>query len=163
MSFFGEFEAFGEEEALGREVIGGDVAAELEHNSSMLEFQGLTSAIGWLEGIARRIANPTAIMGATAFPALEQAERELFASLGGRYVDTGRTRDSLTTRTHPDAIREVHIDELVFGTSVPYAVFLTEDEAGGRHTGGSAVLVDPNSIPNLDESLLTGFTGEPPS
>lgn len=50
---------------------------------------------------------------------LEHGESSPFR--GGQLTDTGRLRASLTQPFANDAIREAHGDELVFGTSVPYA------------------------------------------
>jgi hypothetical protein len=51
----------------------------------------------------------------------------------------------LTTSSHPDAIRELHGNELRFGTSVPYAVFLKDPpvlriNAQGIALAGEAVM-----------------------
>jgi hypothetical protein len=78
------------------------------------------------------------------FDVLEKSEERLFDSWHGKYVDTGRTRGSLTQRHHPDAIRELHGPQLVFGTSVDYARYLRE---GGR----SAVLrIDQSTVSEIE-------------
>lgn len=102
--------------------------------------EGAAEAKAWLAGIADRVEAPALTM-ASEFKVLEEEERAKFDALGGRYVDTGRTERSLTEPAGPDAIREVTPWGIVFGTAVPYARYLTEDEEGDRHTGGNAVLV----------------------
>lgn len=58
------------------------------------------------------------------FTMMDNAERRLFSRVNGRYVRTGRTRSSLTTNDHRNAIRVAHSDEAIFGTNVWYAAFL---------------------------------------
>lgn len=67
------------------------------------------------------------------FAPLEESHAELFASLGGKYVDTGALRDSLTQPNANGALREIHGAEMQFGSTLDYAVFQRED-------GKSAVL-----------------------
>lgn len=74
-----------------------------------------------LNGTAERLANPTVAL-APELEALEAEERQLFSQLGGKEVDTGRLKLSLTEHG-PDSIREVTPLELVFGTRVPYAPY----------------------------------------
>jgi hypothetical protein len=80
------------------------------------------------------------------FDIMEESETRLFESWHGKYVDTGRTRGSLTERHHPDAIREMHGPVVNFGTRVEYARYLRE---GGR----SAVLrVNNSDIAKMTEA-----------
>lgn len=65
---------------------------------------------------------------------LEKGEERHFKGLQGRYVRTGALRDSLTQPSANGAIREIHGDQLIFGTSIFYAKFL-------RKRKKSAVLV----------------------
>lgn len=89
-----------------------------------------------LQGIADGMRNPEAAL-APELETLEAAERERFAALGGREVDTGRLERSLTESGGPDAIREVTSSELVFGTRVPYAQYQTDED------GNNLVMVRP--------------------
>jgi hypothetical protein len=84
-------------------------------------------AVRTFEGVAARLIDMKPGFESIA-NRLEEGERQLFDSLGGRYVDTGRTRDSLTQPSGNDAIRSAHHDELIFGTAVPYARFLRKPD-----------------------------------
>ena len=66
---------------------------------------------------------------------LELDEEAAFAKLAGRYVDTGRVRDSLVASS-ADSIRRVSAHGLEFGTSVYYARFLTEHVGPVTPKGG---------------------------
>jgi hypothetical protein len=85
-----------------------------------------------LHGMVVRLATVEAA-APEIFEYLEHTEEKLFDWWDGKYVDTGRTRDSLT-QLHGDAIRSVHPGSMEFGTSVPYAPFL-------RNEKGNAVLI----------------------
>jgi hypothetical protein len=90
-----------------------------------IEGEGFEIASTWLRGVSLRVLDHSPAYE-TMIRVLEGAEQELFNSLGGRYVDTGRTLESLTQSGSPDAIRKIHDNELDFGTEVPYAVFLND-------------------------------------
>jgi hypothetical protein len=111
--------------------------------------EGASETIAWLRGIGNRAADAGPQMAAE-FEILAAEEAKVFSDLDGRYVDTGRTMESLTELAGADAIREITPWGIVFGTSVPYAEYLTKDEEGGQHTGGSAVLV------NMEEEAIAG-------
>lgn len=96
---------------------------------------GATKARHDLDEIGRKLANPTSTMRREA-RMLEVAERGVFASLGGRYVDTGRTRDSLTSEGGADAVRRATPFGLEFGTQVEYARYLTERIGPETPAGG---------------------------
>lgn len=78
---------------------------------------------------------------------LEAEEARHFRLMRGRYVLTGQTEASLTQPDARDAIRRVHGDSLVFGTSVYYARFLAKSRRDRENfqiedrKGRSAVLV----------------------
>jgi hypothetical protein len=99
-----------------------------------------------LLGIEMR-ATDTKLAAPFIFAELEAGEEGLFQRLGGRFVNTGRTRDSLTTAApSKDAIREVTPFSFRFGTRVWYAVFLKKDSTPGQTAKGmmnkrSAVLI----------------------
>lgn len=111
--------------------------------------EGASEAMAWLHGIGDRVVAPGPLM-ASEFAVLAQEEQKIFSELGGRYVDTGRTERSLTDLAGPDAVREITPEGILFGTSVPYAGYLTVDEEGGQHSGGSAILV------NMEEEAVAG-------
>ena len=56
---------------------------------------------------------------------LEDVHEDHFTRLRGRYVLTGATKASLTRNFAPGAIRSIHGDGAVFGTSVEQAHYLT--------------------------------------
>jgi hypothetical protein len=88
---------------------------------------------------------------------LEANERDVFAALHGRYVNTGATKRSLT-EGGGDAVREIIGSELEFGTRVWYARFLTRAiTASNRRTGGSAVLRLSRVRANLMSRQLLSF------
>ena len=67
---------------------------------------------------------------------LEASEEATFGDLGGRYVDTGAVRRSLTISGAEGAVRRLTRSSLDFGTGFHYARFLTthvgpETESGG--------------------------------
>lgn len=61
---------------------------------------------------------------------LETGEDRLFGRLKGRYVQTGDLKRSLTEAHANGAIRRIHRDELVFGSSLPYAIYQSH---GGKN------------------------------
>jgi hypothetical protein len=64
---------------------------------------------------------------------LEDEHKRFFARLGGRYVRTGATLESLTQRMAPGAVRQLHNDGMRFGTLVPWAHFLTKSPHDPEH------------------------------
>jgi hypothetical protein len=120
-----------------------------------IELEGYDEAQAMLQRAIRGLRHPGPAM-AGEFPILEAEEQHIFDALHGRYVDTGRTMRSLTEPGGPDAVRVVTSDELIFGTSVPYAPYLTKEEAEGKHTGGSAILVEATeeAVLGADERII---------
>jgi hypothetical protein len=87
--------------------------------------------------IAARMAEPLFPDG--VFRAAERAEATIFESYGGKYVDTGALRASLTEREAEGAVRELRPGEMLFGTTVYYARF--QGTTGvGRHSPPSAII-----------------------
>lgn len=77
-----------------------------------------------------------------AMPILAAGEARYFSRLRGKFVDTGRLRESLTrVGSGGDAIREAHRNYAVFGTNVTYARYLRAGRVNKRGTKKSAVLV----------------------
>lgn len=85
---------------------------------------------------------------------LETGERALWARSGGKKwpphpdgtpagVKSGALRDSLTRDDAPGAVREVHEDHLVFGTTVWYSRFMQDGTTvrGKRHAPKRPVIV----------------------
>lgn len=80
---------------------------------------------------------------------LEEGEERLFNRYGGKYVDTGALKDSLTQPRANKAIREAHAQHLDFGTALYYARFLKDK------TGKSAVLkLQPKERKKIPVTLL---------
>lgn len=105
-----------------------------------------------LEEIADRMRDFRRAAG-LLFSILEAGEQRHFSSLRGRYVLTGATRDSLTSRSANGAIREAHAGELTFGTSIDYAQYL-------RRKKKSAVLVlKPKEKKRASSELLDFIVG----
>ena len=87
-----------------------------------ISLHGSEQALSRYAGVMDRLRNLTPAW-ASVMRRLEDRERRLFDRAGGRLVDTGRLRDSLTGRGS-DAIREMHGGNyLRFGSSVPYAKY----------------------------------------
>jgi hypothetical protein len=91
----------------------------------MIELLGAEKADRDLIGISERLARPELTLR-REMRVLETAEAGTFAQLGGRYVATGATMRSLVSPEAPHAIRRTLPNSLEFGTSVPYARYLTE-------------------------------------
>lgn len=62
----------------------------------------------------------------TEMEILEEVESSVFDGFGGKYVDSGRLKASLTERNARDAIRRVLGNTLEFGTRTWYARFQTK-------------------------------------
>lgn len=75
-----------------------------------------------LRTLMERLATPEAMM-AQQIEILEESERAIFEAHGGRYVQTGALRDSLTQSSADNAIRRQLGGTLEFGTGVWYAKF----------------------------------------
>jgi hypothetical protein len=89
----------------------------------------------------------------------EAGQRRHFSRLGGRYVDTGALRASLTQPHANGAIREAHADEVEFGTSIYYARFLNKPGTSRRKKGSSAVLVlQPKAKREAGQALMDYIT-----
>lgn len=120
---------------------------------------GVPQAERTVQAIAGRMLDPT-VAAVDLFAILEQDEQAIFDSLGGRYVETGRTRDSLTLSSSPDAIREAGLmgtfggPHFTFGTRVWYAHFLTETIGPPSGKRGGMKRPQPNAV--LHPSLMGG-------
>lgn len=118
-----------------------------------IEAIGVDKTESDLEGIAHRLTHAEPAFMEVA-RILEKGEQRLFARLGGKYVNTGATRASLTQATANQAIREAHADELVFGTRVWWAKFLRKGKK-------SAVLVlMPTERKQVRQVVLDYVMGE---
>lgn len=105
-----------------------------------------------LTGVARRMVNAKPAFTKVQ-QILERGEQRLFDRAHGKYVKSGRTRESLTQEAAPDAVREARGDRLTFGTSVWYAKFLRKGKK-------SAVLVlRPTERKQASQVLLDFFMG----
>jgi hypothetical protein len=100
-----------------------------------VELEGASKAIHDYDAIARKLKAPGATLRRESH-VLELAERGVFASLGGRYVATGRVRRSLTEPGGPDAVRTSTPESFEFGTRVEYARYLTEHVGPVTAKGG---------------------------
>jgi hypothetical protein len=116
----------------------------------------------WLDRIAGRAVDIEPALH-EVISVIEHAEQALFGSFGGKYNQTGETMASLTSSQSEEAIRDVHGDELVFGTMTWWARFQgTEDSPkGGQHRGPSAILkitpdVQMEANLKLMEYILSG-------
>jgi hypothetical protein len=67
---------------------------------------------------------------------LESAEAQHFTKLGGKFVRTGDVRASLTLENADGAIRRAHMQEMEFGSSIWYSVFLRADRKKPRKRKG---------------------------
>jgi hypothetical protein len=68
------------------------------------------------------------------FGAVERGEERRFDELGGKYVDSGDLKASLTQSDALGAIREAHAEYADFGSSIPYAIY--QREGGKSAVGG---------------------------
>jgi hypothetical protein len=100
---------------------------------------------------------------------MESAHERAFARLRGRYVLTGETKASLTTRGG-GSIREIHERGLRFGTSVPQAGYITmapfdpelfQIPKPNRPDLRSAVVVAPPATMKKVADLIGGYVVEP--
>lgn len=132
-----------------------------------LELHGFDETADRLGGVADRLKEAHGAWG-NVETVLEAGHERHFKRLRGRYVRTGRLRDSLTG-VSPHSIREVHADGagLDFGTSVFYARFLTKrrkdpndgQQRARRRKGKSAVLVmTPATRKQVSRSVLDFLT-----
>ena len=90
-----------------------------------------------LQGISERMLDVAPAL-AEQVRMLEASEAATFADLGGRYVDTGAVRRSLTMSGAEGSVRRLSRSSLDFGTSFFYARFLTEHVGPGTEGGGLA-------------------------
>lgn len=115
--------------------------------SEAIELVGVERLNRTVKGMGERMGNMLPLLVVES-ERLEAMEEEHFGALGGKYVATGRLRDSLTTSGASDAVRRATLTTLEFGSEVPYAKFQVIDPgpvtpAGGLERRGhkSAVLV----------------------
>lgn len=109
---------------------------------------GFAHAVKTLAGVRMRLLNAKPAYE-VILEMLEKGEQRLFTRLGGKYVDTGDLKASLTQGTANEAIREAHVDQLVFGTEIYYARFHKDKR------GKSAVLkLQPTERKLAAKSLL---------
>jgi len=101
---------------------------------SMIELIGAEKTQRDLGGVVSRLGNLTPVWP-TETKVMEANEESVFAALGGRYVQTGAVRGSLTGEG-PGAVRRVEGDRLEFGTSIYYARYLTEKIGPATPAGG---------------------------
>jgi len=92
-------------------------------------------ALGMLQGVKGACLVPAGA-APELFAMMEADERRIYDELGGRFVDTERTMESLTSSDSGEGIRRAFGDLIEFGTSVWYARFQTtvigpETSAGG--------------------------------
>lgn len=119
-----------------------------------VQLVGGQRAIDDLEGISERFEDAEPAFE-QVIPILEAGEERHFATLRGRYVDTGALKASLTRSGAAGAIRDTSDDELVFGTSIPYARYLRGGRSNRRGTKKSAVLVlKPPERKKASETIL---------
>jgi hypothetical protein len=102
-----------------------------------IEVIGVGKVTSDLHGIAERMIDVAPALAAQIHP-LEVAQEAAFAALGGRYVDTGAVRRSLTMSGTEGAVRRLSGNELMFGTAIWYARFLTERVGPQTEAGGMA-------------------------
>jgi hypothetical protein len=114
-----------------------------------VSLEGIKHLHETLDGIERR-ASDTRLAAPFVFAELEAGEEALFKRANGLWVNTGRTRKSLTEPEGEDAIRRLlgGGQGFVFGSKVWYAIFLKKDSTPGQTAKGmmskkSAVLISP--------------------
>jgi hypothetical protein len=118
-----------------------------------------------LGGMAQRTENMAEVFRAE-IRFMEQFEAGVFSSLGGREVQSGRLRSSLTESGNADAVRKPSAKGLEFGTHVFYARFQTSEvgpqtERGGMaRTGENLVLkMPPATADRVTHALAAHVTG----
>jgi hypothetical protein len=99
-----------------------------------IRLKGDEAILGKYEGIEERLQDLRPALEDVS-DLLESGEQRLFDQMRGKYVRTGRLRESLTNSLSADAIRSITGDTLVFGTSVYYARF--QQKIGTTRTKGS--------------------------
>ena len=85
------------------------------------------------------------------FKVLEEREAIRFGELGGRYVATGRLRDSLVSPAGAGAVRRATVHSLEFGSSVFYAGFQVEDPGPETPAGGLKREGHPSAVMEFGE------------
>jgi hypothetical protein len=91
-----------------------------------------------LAGVAERASHPGLAFG-SVMRAMESEERSVFERYGGKYVDSGDLRASLTSVAASGAIRILTPWGGVFGSSVWYGKF-QGTQGPGSHRPPSAIL-----------------------
>jgi hypothetical protein len=112
-----------------------------------------------LAGMAERLVNMEPSLRGEIHR-LETMETMRFDELGGRFVNTGATRSSLTSSASSDAVREVTPQGLAFGSAVFYARFLVEHPGPVTEKGGlkrpppSAILkLEPETAAQITQDV----------
>jgi hypothetical protein len=114
-----------------------------------LELEGGMAVAERYEGIERRLGDlvPGWVHVAQR---REEGEKRLFDFYHGRFVETGALKKSLTEEGAEGAIREIHGEQLLFGTSIEYAVYLPGDAVLG---------LSEHERHDVDELMLGHVTG----
>jgi hypothetical protein len=95
-----------------------------------------------LPGIVERLLAPGP--GLAAIDAFERGEATLFESYGGKYVETGDLRASLTNSGAAGAVRLLTPEEFTFGTSVWYAIF--QGTTGPGNKKAPSAILEPTAL-----------------
>lgn len=70
-------------------------------------------------------------------------------------VLTGRLRDSVTKKSHPDAVLKIGKDFLIMGTTVPYGIYHQSDRPRSKIPLRKFLFIGPES-PQAARSIRTG-------
>jgi hypothetical protein len=115
------------------------------------EVVGAREAIANYERRARHALDPAPGMQ-KVFPVMEADERAIFGEYGGKYVDTGALKASLTQPEATDALREAHGEEAIFGSKVWYGIF--------QGTTGTGLHGPPSAILKMSDEVAHGAAAE---
>jgi hypothetical protein len=96
----------------------------------VLELEGGAATVERYEGVEHR-ASDLVPGWVRVSHRLEEGEKRLFDFYNGRFVDTGDLMQSLTEDSADGALREMHGDQLLFGSLLEYAVYLPGDAVLG--------------------------------
>jgi hypothetical protein len=127
-------------------------------STTTLEVIGGKQLSDLLGGMAQRTDDLSEVFRAE-IKFMERFEGEVFSGYGGKYVETGRLRDSLTT-PGAGAVRRPSEKGLIFGTSIFYGRFQTseigpETPRGGMRRSGENMVVKmpPSSAERLPKAI----------